>query len=143
MQALTRASQGFHSNLCILIPSDQSNIFESQLHNLIFLKLVLLLNLVEDSFLTGLLHLPSQDKLIQYEVSLLKVEDDVQLADRSKILVQNLNIPVNHLQHPQLVIPLVHSEAEEEAGIPLIHHTKVFILNKVAHFRCSTKWQKS
>ena len=44
---------------------------------------------------------------------------------------------MNHLQHPQLVIPLVHSKAEEEAGIPLIHHTKVFILNKVAHFRFS------
>ena len=110
MQALTRASQGFNSNLCILFPSDQSNILESQLHNLLFLKLVLLLDLVKDNLLTGLLiimthqktrkmiksahlHLPSQDKLIQYEVSLLKVEDDVQLADRSKILVQNLNIP--------------------------------------------------
>merc|ERR1719341_5163 len=136
MQALTRASQGFHSNLCILIPSDESNILESQLHILLFLKLVLLFNLVDDSLLTGLLQFPSQDELIQYEVSLLKVEDDVQLADRSKILIQDLNIPVNHLQHPQLVISLVHS-TEEEAGIPLVHHTKIFILNKVAHFRFS------
>ena len=55
MQALTRASQGFNSNLCILFPSDKSNILESQLHNLLFLKLVLLFNLVEYSLLTDLL----------------------------------------------------------------------------------------
>ena len=101
---IKNASQEF-SNLRFEYPSDQSNI-----HNLLFLKLILLLNPAQDSLLTGLLsittyqktlkmiksanlHLSSQDELVQYVVSLLKVEDDVQLTDRSKILVQHLNIP--------------------------------------------------
>ena len=40
---------------------------------------------------------------------------------------------MDHLQHPQLVVPPVHSKAEEKASIALVNHTQIFILNEVAH----------
>ena len=41
--------------------------------------------------------------------------------------------PVNDLQHVQLVVRLVHSEAEEQAGVPLVDDLQVPVLDEVAH----------
>ena len=65
--------------------------------------------------------------------SFLKIEDNVELTDRSEVLVQDLDISVDDLQRPELVVGLVHGEAEEEAGVPLVHDAHVFVLDEVAH----------
>ena len=41
--------------------------------------------------------------------------------------------PVNDFQHVQLVVRLVHSEAEEQAGVPLVDDLQVPVLDEVAH----------
>ena len=63
----------------------------------------------------------------------LKIEDDVELTDRSEVFVQNLDVSVDDLQRPELVVRLVHGETEEEAGVALVHDAHVFVLDKVAH----------
>ena len=40
---------------------------------------------------------------------------------------------MNDLQRSELVVCLVHGEAEEEAGVPLVHYAHIFVLNEVAH----------
>lgn len=96
--------------------------------------------------LGGLLHLAADQQFVQYEVGLLKVEDDVQLAHlrqgemvrrggtrqisifrnvthtfletyTAKILVQQLHVAVDDLQRQQLVVVLLHRTAEVQAGI--------------------------
>ena len=62
-----------------------------------------------------------------------KIEDDVKFTDGSEIFVQDLNVSMNDLQRSELVVCLVHGEAEEEAGVPLVHYAHIFVLNEVAH----------
>ena len=62
-----------------------------------------------------------------------EIEDDVELANRSEIFVQDLDVSVDDLQGPELVVRLVHGEAEEEAGVALVDDTHVFVLDEVAH----------
>ena len=62
-----------------------------------------------------------------------KIEDDVKFTDGSEIFVQDLNVSVNDLQRSELVVRLVHGEAEEEAGVALVHYAHIFVLNEVAH----------
>ena len=66
-----------------------------------------------------------------------EIEDDVELANRSEIFVQDLDVSVDDLQGPELVVRLVHGEAEEEAGVPLVDYAHVFVLNEVTHLRFS------
>ena len=94
------------------------------------------------------LHLSAEHELVEDEVGLLEVEDDVQLADGAEVLVQHLHVPkrssimiqrksssspVDHFQHVQLIVGPVHPEAEEEAGVPLVDHLQVPVLDEVAH----------
>ena len=39
------------------------------------------------------LHLSAEHQLVEDEVGLLEVEDDVELADGSEVLVQHLHVP--------------------------------------------------
>ena len=53
---------------------------------------------------------------------LVKVEDEVQLADIAKVAVQDLNKVVNDLQREQLIVCGVHAHHKVQAGIPLVHY---------------------
>jgi len=113
--------------------SDESDVLERELHDLLLLELVRLLDLGQHGFLRSLLHLSAEHQLVEDEVGLLEVEDDVELADGSEVLVQHLHVPVDNFQHVELVIGSVHPEAEEEAGVPLVDHLQVPVLDEVAH----------
>ena len=73
------------------------------------------------------------EELVEDVVGFVEIEDDVELANRSEIFVQDLNVSVNDLQRSELVVCLVHGEAEEEAGVPLVHYAHIFVLNEVTH----------
>ena len=62
-----------------------------------------------------------------------EIEDDVELANRSEIFVQDLDVSVDDLQGPELVVRLVHGEAEEEAGVALVDNAHIFVLDEVGH----------
>ena len=62
-----------------------------------------------------------------------EIEDDVELADRSEVFVQDLDVSVDDLQGSELVVRLVHGEAEEEAGVALVDNAHIFVLDEVGH----------
>ena len=64
------------------------------------------------------LHFSGQYELVKDEVGLLKVEDDVELADGAEVLVEDLDVAVDQLEGHQLVLLLVHGEQEEQRGVP-------------------------
>lgn len=55
-------------------------------------------------FLAAFLHLASQQEFVQYKVCLLKVEDDVQLAYISIVLVHLFDVSVDDFEGNQLII---------------------------------------
>ena len=132
---------------------NQSDVFQCQLHYLLLLILISLFYLVENCLLTCFLHyndkeqiflsrtrylhLSAEEEFVEDEIGFFKVEDDVELTDRSEIFVQDLNISVDHLQSAQFVVAFIHGETEEETRVPLVDYTHVFVLNEVAHLRFS------
>ena len=61
--------------------------------------------------------MPPDDQLLQYEVGLMKVEDEVKLAHVAKVAVQDLHELVDDIQHYQLVVILFHACREIETRI--------------------------
>lgn len=84
------------------------------------LKAILLTDATKHILLTALLHLASEQKLIQYEICLLKVEYYVQLANIAIVFVHLFNITMNNLQCDQLVIGRVAPGDEEERSVATI-----------------------
>ncbi len=70
---------------------DQSEVLHREGDDLLLLEVVGQLDLLDDGLLRGLLRLARQQQLVQDEVRLLEVEDDVQLAHRPEVLVQNFH----------------------------------------------------
>lgn len=75
---------------------------------------VLLTDAAQDVLLTSLLELPCQQQLIKDEVCLLEVENDVQFAHVSIILVHLFNVSVYNFECDQLVIRGIAASDEEE-----------------------------
>ena len=82
---------------------NKSHILQRQRDDLLLLVVVCELDLLEDGLLRRLLDLARHDELVQDEVRLLEVEDDVQLAHGTEVLVQHLDEPVDELQCEELV----------------------------------------
>jgi hypothetical protein len=81
---------------------------------------ILLTYTSEHILLAALLHLARKQKLIEDEVRLLKVEDDVELANVAVILVHLLNISMHNFEGNQLVIGGSATGDEEEGGITAV-----------------------
>jgi len=63
--------------------------------------------LTDDSkhiFLATFLHLASQDKLIEYKVCLLEVEDDIEFADIAVVFVHLFDVSMDNLEGDQLIV---------------------------------------
>jgi len=97
------------------------------------LKTVLLSYASKHVLFAALLHLTSEQEFVQYEVCLLKVEDDIELADIAVVLVHLLNVAMDNLESDQLVVCGITSGDEEERGISAVHDLCVFVLEKIAH----------
>lgn len=68
--------------------------------------------------LASLLHFPSKNEFIQNKVGLLEIEYNVQLAHRSKVLIQQLHVTMDDLQCHQLIVAFVHRAAKIQTCIP-------------------------
>ena len=71
-------------------------------------------------FLAALLHLSGKQELVENEVSLLEVEDDVELADVAVVLVHLLDIAMDDFERNQLIVGGVASGDEEERGVAAV-----------------------
>ena len=67
--------------------------------------------------LTALLHLSSYEQLIEDEVCLLKVEDDVELANVAVVFVHLFDVSMDDLKSDELIIGGVAADDKEEGGI--------------------------
>ncbi len=90
------------------------------------LQTVLLTDTPQHVLLTALLHLARQQQLIQYEVGLLEVEDNVQLAHVAVVLVHLLDVAVDNLQRDELVVRGGAAGDEEEGGVASVYDLTVW-----------------
>lgn len=74
----------------------------------------------QDNLFACFLNLPSQKHLVQDGVDLVKVEDEVQLANIAKKLIENLDEKVNGLEVGKLVVIGVDANTEEQTRVPAI-----------------------
>ena len=77
-------------------------------------------------FLAALLHLSGKQELVENEVSLLEVEDDVELADVAVVLVHLLDIAVDYLEGDELIVGRVAAGDEEERGVAAVDNLGVW-----------------
>lgn len=64
----------------------------------------------------------------------MKIEDEVQFAHVSEVLVQNFHKGLHKFKHNQLVFILIDNGNEVEAGEPLVDDLVLFVIEKIAHF---------
>lgn len=81
-------------------------VLEEPLRCFVLLQDVLGRDRFENVLFGRFLDLAADEQLVQDEVSLFEVEDDVQLANTSKVFVQQFYVSVDDFQREQLVIVL-------------------------------------
>lgn len=89
----------------------------------------------------------SDQEFIKNEVSLknscksyfMEVKDKIEFTDISKIFIKNFYESMNKFQYNQLVFILIYNGNEIKRGISFVYNFIVFILDKVAHFRFTSK----
>ena len=74
----------------------------------------------EHVLFAALLHFSGDQQLVEDEVGLLEVEDDVELADITVVLVHLLDIAVDDFEGDQLIVGVVGGGDEEERGIAAV-----------------------
>jgi hypothetical protein len=95
------------------------------------LQLIQMFQPRQHNLLTRLLNLARQKDLIQNGVDLVKVEDEVQLADVAEEGVEHLDEEVDGLEERELVVVCVDAGAEEEAGVAAVDDLVVAELDEV------------
>ena len=95
------------------------------------LKLVQVLQSCQDHLLARLFNFPRQKDLVQYCVHLVKVKDQIELADVAEEGVQDLDEEVYHLEIGELVVVCVDARAEEEARVPAVDDLAAAELDEV------------
>lgn len=84
------------------------------------LEAVLLAYTSQYILLTTLLEFASKQEFVEDEVGLLEVEDDVQFAHVSVVLVHLLDIAVDNFERYELIVGGVTAGDEEERGIATV-----------------------
>jgi len=110
--------------------SAKAHIVKETLRRILFLQQVLGRDGFQDVLFGRLLNLASDQKLVKHKVRLLKVENDVELANTAEIFVQELNVSMDDLQGQKLIVGGLHRAAKVKACVPLIHNFVVFPLEK-------------
>lgn len=85
----------------------------------------------QHDLLARLLNLPREEHLVQNSVDLVKVEDEVQLADVAEEGVEHLDEEVDGLEEGELVVVCVDAGAKEEPGVAAVDDLVVAELDKV------------
>jgi len=87
--------------------------------------------LLQNLCLTSFSDLSSKEHLIHNCVDLVKVEDQVQLADVVEIFVQHLHKVVDSLKVVKVIVADVHTNAEVEASVSAVDNFEVPEFDKV------------
>lgn len=95
------------------------------------LQLIQMLKSRQHYLLARLLDLAGQEDLVENCVDLVKVEDQVQLADVAEEGVEDLDEEVDGFEVGQLVVVGVDAGAEEQARVPPVDDLVVAKLDKV------------
>lgn len=64
----------------------------------------------------------------------MEIEDQIEFADVSEILVEDLNKGVDELKHNKLVLVLIDDGNEVETGVSLVDDFVLFVFQEIAHF---------
>lgn len=87
---------------------------------------VLLCNAPQEILLTALLHLTSNQQLVEDEIRLLEIKDNIQLADVAVIFVHLLDVAVHDFQRDKLVISAIDTGHEEEGSVTAVDYFHVY-----------------
>ena len=90
---------------------------------------VLLADAPQHILLAALLHLARKQQLIKYEVRLLKVEDDVELADVAIVFVHLFHVAMDNLKCDQFIVRRGAAGNEEEGSIAAIDNFRFCRVN--------------
>lgn len=85
----------------------------------------------QNDLFTGFLNFACQEHLVENRIHLVKIENEVQLADVSEEGVQHLYEEVDGLEVSQLIVVGVDAHAEEEAGVSTVYDLVVSEFDKV------------
>lgn len=85
----------------------------------------------QNDLLARLLNLARKKDLVEDGIHLVKVEDEVELADVSEEGVEDLDEEVDGLEEGELVVVCVDAGAEEEAGVAAVDDLVVAELDEV------------
>lgn len=94
-------------------------------------QLVQVLQPRQHDLLARLLDLAGEEDLVEDGVDLVKVEDEIELADVAEEGVEDLDEEVDGLEVGELVVVDVDAGAEEEAGVAAVHDLVVAVLHEV------------
>ena len=72
---------------------------------------------------------------------LVKIEDEIQFADISEVLIQSLYKNLHEFKDDELVFILVDEGDEVETGVALVDDLVLFIIQKVAHLGVTSVYQ--
>jgi hypothetical protein len=64
----------------------------------------------------------------------MEIENQIELTNTSKILVQDLNKKMNKLKHTQIIIVLINTKSKVQSSIPSINNLMIMELQEVGHF---------
>ena len=59
-----------------------------------------------------------------------------------EVLVQQVNVPMNYLQYNKLIVIVVYTKAEVEAGISLVDNLCVLVFQEVTHSGLSGQYHR-
>ncbi len=71
----------------------------------------------------------------------MEVEDEIKLADISKILIEDFYKAMNKFQDDELILILIDDSDEIQGGVSFINNFELFVFDEVAHFRFAGDYQ--
>ena len=86
----------------------------------------------QNILLAAFLHLSRQQEFVQNKVSLLEVEDDIELADIAVVFVHLFDVSMNGFEGDQLVVGRSATGDEKEGGITTVDDFRICIKDNSA-----------
>jgi len=115
--------------------SSQSVILEKALRSLFFLQQVLSGNCLQDVLFARFLDVATQQQFIQHEISLFKIENNIEFADGAKVFIEQLDVAMDDFQREEFVIGVFNGAAKIQRRISFVDDLEILPLQKRAHLR--------
>ena len=86
----------------------------------------------------GLYDVTANNHLLEDEVGLMEIEDEIQLADITEVLVEHLDEVMNDVEHNQFVVFLFYACDKVQRSIALEHNLVVAPLQEMSQLAAAT-----